>query len=253
MTRDFNRKKLNNPFFRKREVKRYWFKIALIIAFIFIALALWYIVYLSPLFVIKNIISDNYDIKNYLSENNFERNIVKLDKKELADKLIKEFQLEEIEIKKIFPKSLKIDIIERDAYFLLKVNEHLEFRDQNACKIPNQNIRNIDDFPVIINNQLNLSDLPDCLDVNPSTLNETIKLFKLSKQELIEVKYFEIESIHNLNLILSSNTTVYLSLREDLDKQFFKLKQVYLEKINELDEINYIDVRYGDRAFINYK
>jgi cell division septal protein FtsQ len=253
MTKDFHKKNLKNPFFKKREAKRYFSLIAIFLSFILVISATIYIIYYSPLFLIKNIQVNNAEINDYLATSYLNTNLIKVNKKELSRELLDQYQLNEIKIKKVFPNSLKVDIIEREAFFLLKLNDQFEFRDQEACKIPKQNRTNFDDFPLISLESINIENPDSCLDINSLTLEQIMKIFKLAKEKRIEINYFQINSTNNLDILLESETVVYLSLREDIDKQFFKLEQIYLEKKDELENINYIDVRYGDRAFINYK
>ncbi len=255
MTKDFHKKNLKNPFYKKREVKRYFSTIAFSLAFIVLIASSIYIVYYSPLFLVQNIESENLEVSKYISEKYQQVNIIKISKQELSRELTDKFQFNEVKVIKSFPKTLKIDIIERQPYFLLKINDHLEFRDKEACKIPRQDLQNIDDFPVIVKENVDLQNLKNCLKIPVHLLEQIQYLFSLTKEKNIELAYFQINpnNNNNLDLVLKSQAIVYFSLREDIDRQFFKLEQIYLEKETDLDSINYIDVRYGDRAFINYK
>lgn len=254
MTKDFHKKKLHNPFYRKKEIKRYWTILAIVLAVIFLISATIYIIYLSPLFLIKNIDTPNPELKLFLEEKLLNKNLLVLKTNNLSQELISKYQLNGANIKKIFPKTLKVDIIEREVFFLLKIDDHFEFRDEQACKVSNQNPMNTDSFPIISIKNLNLDNLADCISVEADILSSLSNLYILSISKNIEIAYFEIEAGNsNFNLYLKGDAQVYFSLREDLDKQFHKFEQIYKEKIDDLQLISYIDVRYGDRAFINYK
>ncbi len=253
MKKDFQEKNLKNPFYRKKKAKRYCLLTIVFVGIIFFLTALIYIIYFSPLFLIKNIEVGREDIRNYVSEEIVNSNLIKLKKREVENNLIDKYQLKEVVVSKIFPNGLKIAIIERQPYFLLRVNDDLEFRDKNACSIPSQDFQNEGDFPVIIKEGLELDNPKKCLDIKTSLLDKILLIFQLSKNKEIELSHFEIDLNNNLKLVLKEGALVYFSLREDIDKQLFKLEQVYFKKLEDLKSINYIDVRYGDRAFINYK
>lgn len=254
MKKDFHQKNLKNPFYKKKEIKRYWSLLALFLALALLIASFIYIIYFSPLFLIKNVDVSNEEIKSYVLNNYLGKNLISLNKEKVKEGLMTNYQLKEIKVSKNFPKGLKIDIIEREAAFILKIGEELEFRDKEACKIAKQDSSQIDKYPIIVKEDLSLDDLSECIHLESSTIDKIINIFHLSKEKKIQVAHFEINiNNNNLDLVLEEGNLVYFSLREDIDKQFFKLEQIYFEKINDLNEINYIDVRYGDRAFINYK
>lgn len=271
--KDYQKRQLNNPFFKKKQIKKKKkiFIISLIILASFSLLV--YFLFYSPIFIISNIkIEGNNRTEDFLIEDlawqiSQERRIfdIRADnlwffpKKRLKDEMFLRLDLTNITIKRRLFNRLIIEVKEREALFILKNDDFYQFRDELACPIHLLEPSNEDllIYPIVEKDKLSENDLKNCFNLYDGYINDILKLFNLSnKLSDFSIDKFIINSEKfNIISILKEGPRIYFSRREDFTKQLEKLTLIILELENEIDltEINYIDVRYGDKAFINYK
>jgi cell division protein FtsQ len=271
--KDYQKKQLNNPYFKKKASKKRKKQFLFSFFLLSFVIILFYLLFYSSLFVIKNInIIGNQRIEDYLIEdlvwqisqeekifNIKGDNLWLFSKNKLKDEMYLRLDLANITIKKRLFNKLIINVSEREAVFILKNENNYQFRDITACPINSLEVSDYDlnNNPILEKDHISESEFNGCLNLYDNYINDLIKLndlvnssynFSISKFVLNSERY-------NLTVILDEGPRVYFSRREDFRKQLEKLRLICQEHEleSQLTSINYIDVRYGDKAFINYK
>ncbi len=271
--KDYQKRNLKNPFFRQKKNKKIKKKIFFSLIFTLTLSLFFYILFYSPLFAIKNIRiigterTADYLIEDLVWQETQNRyifdikgdNIWFFSKDDLKDKMFARLDLADIEVSKRMPSTLSISIKERQASFILKYQNQHQFRDLGGCPIDSLKVNEADlkNYPIIVKNLIEEKDLNRCLKLNGEYMHDLIDLYAISDQFLnFSIAKFIINGeAYNINLVLNEGPRVFFSRREDFIRQLKKL-DVICEDIKQeknLDDIEYIDVRYGDKAFINYK
>ncbi len=271
--KDYQKRLLKNPFFKKKKNKKRKKIFLFVFLIIFLISFFIYLFFYSPLFIIKHIEiegnkrTEDFLIKDLAWQIGQERRILDIradnlwffPKNRLKEEMYTRLDLANIRIKKSLFNKLIIDVSEREAAFILKNDNNYQFRDISACPI---NILEINDFdlntyPIIKKDNLSETEFNSCLNLHDDYINDVLKLHSLVNNSYS----FSIDKIiinserFTLIIILDEGPRVYISRHEDFRKQIEKLNLtiVELERESQLSDINYIDVRYGDKAFINYK
>ena len=86
-------------------------------------------------------------------------------------------------------------------------------------------------------------------------VKNVIELGTVLKEDEVSVVEFRIISEHQVHLVLSKGWAVYINPKENLDWQSTKLKLVLEREIprGRREELEYIDLRFGDQAFVKYQ
>ncbi len=267
--RDYQSKNLKNPFFKPARNKKLWRRFILVLITVLLLGAAVFLLFFSPLFVIKKIEirgaqrTNLIDLENWLWQainqprifNLPPANLFLFSSDTILSSVITEFDLSTLSIQKSYPKTLIINLEERQAAFILDFNNQVQLRDANACPINNASVTEDSylKYPVIKSDKLSADQLLTCLSLANGYLDDVLTVFNLSqKYQEFSAHYFLLNGDEQtINMIIHSGPTVYLNRRDDLDKQLLKLLAVCRERTNdELAGIEYIDVRYGDKAYI---
>ncbi len=271
--KDYQKRQLNNPFYKKKKnkkTKKFCFLgLLLLLFFSFLV----YLFFYSPIFVIKSIkIEGNERVADYLIEdlvwqisqergvfNTSLDNLWLFPKNTLKEKMYLKLDLANITIKKSLFNTLDIKVLERESVFILKSANNYQFRDKLACPINILEFSDADlnNYPIIEKENLSESEFNSCLKLYDDYLDDLLKLYALIKSShnfSIDRFYLNSER-YSLTLTLNEGPRVFFSRRESLIKQVEKLNLISQDSQDDriLSDINYIDVRYGDKAFINYK
>ncbi len=270
--KDYQRKNLKNPFFQQQQKKKKKkFFIFLVIFFLLIS-ALIYFFFYSSLFILKNVKvigadrTDEQLIKDYIySQTNHhgilnirQDNLWWLASQKITKEMISQFDLSNISIKKLYPQTIEVRIEERQAAFVLKINDTFEHRDKQACPISDIPVTDEDlkNQPLLVKDNLTENSRKNCLNLADDYLEDIFSLFSLSQDyQNFSFDHFLLNGdIYSLTVILKEGPRILFSRRENSLKQLEKLR-VICQEVGELnlETIDYIDVRYGDKAFINYK
>ncbi len=271
--KDYKKRNLKNPFFRQKKNKKNKKKILLsLIVLAFLSL-LFYILFYSPLFSIKNITIEgtertaDYLIEDLVWQETQNRHIFDIkgdnlwffSKDKLKEEIYQRLDLANISVNKRIPNTLRINVEERKASFILKFQDQHQFRDLSGCPITSLEVNEDDlkNYPILEKNLFEEKDLNRCLNLNAEYMLDVVDLYYKSDQfENFSISKFIINGeVFNINLVLNEGPRVFFSRREDFLRQFQKL-EVICEEVkenNNLENIEYIDVRYGNKAYINYK
>ncbi|GEM_PF-3116081 len=273
--KDYQKRSLKNPFFKQKRNKKRKKKILYFLASLTILALLFYVLFYSPLFTIKNInVKGNDRTADYLIEdlvwqqcqktsifNISGDNLWFFSKDQLKEEMFLRLDLSNIRVKKTIPKTLNIIVEEREPIYVLKNQNNYQFRDIESCPINSLEVNNQDlkDYPIIKKGSLSEDDLDSCIQLNIDYVNEVIELYDMAK-DFENFSFSEIllnTEVYNINLALKQGPEVFFSRRANFSKQLEKLNVIILnlkqESDTNIDDIKYIDVRYGDKAFINYK
>jgi len=245
------RVKKKKPFF-KRAI--FWNFILFSLAFYFV----FYLTYLSEIFAVKNIkifglekIEKEY-FEKFLSDKIEGKNILFINSQRLKDELFESFpQVYFVEIKREFPSTLIFKVSERkeiavfcqekDCYLIDKegiIFEKKENEEGNLLKIQNEKL----------DKELKLGQKV----IEKEQLN---KILEIVKKFDIEIESVILISENNLHFKTRQHWKIFIDPQKDIDWQLTKLKvalenAIPKEKINDLE---YIDLRFGNFAFPKYK
>ena len=274
--KDYQAKNLVNPFFRhnnsskkkKAKISWPWRLIALLI----ILSAILYGLLASPLFVIKHIqikglgrlpqnaISEK--IWQQANQNKFwpfkQSNIFLFNTEDASKGLISSFNFSKIEIKKKLFHTIVVLVEERPYAFIWQEAGKSYYSDSKGFIIKDNQV-NPDDltkFPVITNDTPDPLIENDYLKINQDYLAFIFKLKNLSENNSdLAINTFSIsQELNTVKVYFKSGLLAYFSTKDDAEKQINKLLVVKKEKIKDnLSNINYVDLRYGDKVYIGNK
>lgn len=273
--KDYQTKNLKNPFFRSNRnnkkkrtlgVSFYIIGILVIISFILYGL------FISPLFVIRDIkinglgrlpesaISER--LWQQTKQKSFwplkQKNIL-LFKKDVAEKdLLANFNFSKIKIKKNLFHSLTVDIEERPYAFIWQEAGNSYYSDSKGFII-RDSVVNPDDLKkfIVIENQTPDSLIEnDYLKINPEYLTFIFAVKSASEKnpETAISRFLISQELNTVKVVFQNGLLAYLNVKDNVDKQIEKFLVVKREKIKDnISSVNYIDLRYGDKVYIGNK
>lgn len=274
--RDYQRKKLDNPFFKKKEEdkKRRWWRL-----WLFLLLILGFaVVYLlsAPWFNISSLKvnglgrlpesaileSVNKQMAEPVGRFFKKKNIFLFNTNEGAEELLKEFNFSQIKItKKYFPNELIINIYERPYAFIWIEEGKTYYSDSSGYIINDQEV-DPKDFTLlpVIENQ---SQKKMIKSGNLVLSEEYLKyIFNFNEAALkypdLTISKFIVpqEDVKNksLRVLFADGLLAYFSINSNIEEKLLALEVVKKEKIKDnLSDISYLDSRYGDKIFIGNK
>ena len=278
--RDYQRKIFKNPFSRKKSVKNsnkliYIVPILLLFGVFFLMSRVFEIANIevidSQTIEKKQIISmldDQLTKKRWLLLN--QNNLFFFSKNQFAKDFKKNFPLVKVDIIKRIPNTLVIRVEENLAPFYWQDNSG-KYYVNNTGKI----LRPADTGQLIVDNEsgkasmirfmTTTSQYPSVVDVSSGgsisvgsqVLDEENVDFIRQLTERVkdladfEINQFKMEGGDSLDIILetSEGWLIYFRLTEPLDQQFNKLLLILSQKINDRSNLDYIDLRFGEKVF----
>ena len=267
--KDYQIKNLHNPFFNHQQanpgqrLKWRWYLIsssALLIALI-------YLLFLSPLFIIKTIIINGYSRvpKSSLESIVWQQTSQKLiwpfkqnnfwlfKSQQASNTLTSTFNLSKVTISKNLFNTLKVDIEERPYAFIWREQGTYSYSD-NQGVIINQPVSNDDLKKMIIIANESSSTMIDNGKIN---LGQEYLTFifnlegSLNKYPDFKIDHFIIDQdFWTVKVQLVNGPKIYFNIKDNIDKQIEKLLVVKNEKIKgNFSKTDYIDLRYGDKIY----
>ena len=183
-------------------------------------------------------------------------NIFLIDKKAVRVKILENFlQIAEVKISRNFPDTLNILVTERVSVAVWCQEERCFLVDDGGItfeKIAVEDeaqqvlIRNLNGGKLVLGNRA----------VEGEELSKILKIDSDLKSKLnIKVEGFTISPDDKLIVLAEEDWEIYFSLTNDIDWQVTKLGAVLEEKIplGERDNLEYIDLRFGNFAPYKYK
>ena len=271
--KDYQKKCLSNPFFRQRHNnnsnnhsrRHYCWLGGLILFFVF----LFYLFFISSVFTLRTIKVQGISrlpedqISTYAWTQSHERrgglfkqnNLFFFKTDALAASLAEKFSFDSLQVHKKWPHTLVVSVSERALAFIWRDANGRSFGDSRGCLVKDTNVAEADlaNYPILEaaagQNHFNQQ---NCLDVDKNYLQVLFSLNeKLKNHPDLKTARFLLEGEANtLKIDLSIGPDILFNTKDDLDKQLQKLIIIKQEKsAAEFNGLNYIDLRYGDRAY----
>lgn len=277
---DYQQKDLKNPFFQKKgkaKVKK-WMIFILVI--VILAIALRFLVN-SPIFLIKNIeiygtktISKNEILNIYqdqLEKHRFfilpQNNIFFFDKDRLEKKIEDKYILQDLEISKKYLDTIIIELEEtitsvvyltRDQAYYLDLKGQVISEVKSFDESDNENraievLRNravAENLPVIYNEENIEVKIGDSV-VASEVIEFIIELNEKLTEANIAIDYFQINPENNKEVWAKTSVgyEIYFSRDLEIISQIQNLTVVLEEKIKNPADLEYIDLRFGQKVF----
>jgi len=271
---DYNKKKLKNPYFnrdKKIPKTKYRFKyklnlknlIIFCIFFIFIIIV-WTLFFSNVLRVrdiqitglstisrdsLESTVKDSIKTKKYLFFYN--DNLVIMNKNDILFSISKNFNLQNINIKKKYPNTLIIDVKEKGVASIWQESQNNFYIDEDGGIIKeNITIDNNNTFPIIENKgdlRIYEKNVPD--QYNIKVILTLFNLYKLNENKFELSKIVVDNEPNTVKIVTKGGMIVLFNTIDEVDKQLLKLQSVSKDKKINLDNKNYIDLRFGDKIY----
>lgn len=270
--KDYQRNNSTNPFFhkpKKKPNKRFFILIG-IAAIVFFIFLIWFF-YCSSVWQIKNIkvdgltrISDT-DIKNKVWEQAGKRryglfkqdNIWLFNQEEVRKTILASYNLASLEIIKRPASTLLVKVGERPYSFIFQQGNSMFYASVDAYIIREAAVSEEDKSRYLILENKNATDLINTnnkINISDEYLGFILDLANnLSATPDLPVERFIIDQEFNtIKVKFRNGPLVYFNTKNSAKDQVANLVLVKKEKIKDnFSKTNYIDLRYGDRIFIN--
>ncbi|MFZ4632410.1 MAG: cell division protein FtsQ/DivIB [Patescibacteria group bacterium] len=270
--KDYQSKNLCNPFFRKVKKKpNKNIVTCIILGSIFLIIFIFWFFLAAPFWEIKNIqvegltrTPDN-DIKTKIFEQETksrygifkQSNIWLFDRAEMEQNILSYYNFSSLKIVKKPNKTLIIKVGERPYSFIFQQGNDLFYASSDAFIIRESVVSEEDKGKYIIlenkNSNSMISD-QNKINISDTYLNFILDLSnRLSKRTEFLVEKFVIDQEFNtIKVKFRDGPLVYFNTKNDAEAQINRLVLVKKEKIKDnFSKTSYIDLRYGDRIFIN--
>ncbi len=153
--------------------------------------------------------------------------------------------VKEVQVRKIFPSSLKIKIKERRPFALLK-KEDLYLIDRDGVELEKIDSAEYGHFPLLIDSDNFKSDYEEKIKL----AWECLRSFSPSEKEQIEA--LDLSDYGNVTVLLKKTQTK-LILGSDQFSKKLRLFQSFGDKLNQYGALEYVDLRIEDRLFVKPK
>jgi len=251
---------------RKKSILKSRFFWLTILILIFLG-SLFYFLFFSPLFQVKNIFISgaekisSSEIKNFV-QNKLEKKILFLRTKsiflininEIEKEVLKNFPpVAEIKIGRKFPDVLNINLVERSPLANFCQAEKCFLLDKEGITFEESEAKA--DLIKIIDGQKEKIPKSGEKMIENNYLEKILKIQKFFQEELkIEIEEFTVFE-KRLNLKTKEGWEIYFDPREDINWQLTKLNLVLKEKIpsEKRKDLEYIELRFGDLATFRYR
>lgn len=272
--KDYQHKTLHNPFFHKRQQKpgvsknkfrRYFVFFFIILIFS----ALLYLFCFSPLFSLRQVKIEGVsripeaELADFAWQQSQGRralifkqsNLLFFQEETLTAALSENFSFDSLRVYKRWPHTLVISAGERNLAFIWRDKSGQSFSDSRGCLVPEASLNEGDmaNYAILeASTDLDYLDDKDCLEIDEAYLRALFALYeKMRSYPELKVNRFLLEGAFNtLKADLASGPNILFNVKEDLDKQLNKLVIIKQEQEPEqFNALEYIDLRYGDRAY----
>ena len=270
--KDYQTKNLCNPFFykpKKKPNKRLVIYL-LMAGFIFLIFIFWFFL-AAPIWQIKNIkvegltrLSDT-DIKNKIFEQENQSryglfkqtNIWLFDKKEVQKNILSSYNFSTIQITKKLANTIVVKVGERPYSFIFQQGNDLFYASSEGYIIREVPVAEADKAKYLILENKNSSDLisdKNKINISDNYLSFILEIANIlsTKTELPVERFIIDQEFNTIKIKFQNGPIVYFNTKTDARTQIDRLILVKKEKIKDnFSKTNYIDIRYGDRIFIN--
>jgi cell division septal protein FtsQ len=270
---DYQNKSFNNPFFKNKRQRRQKASkrsiLLTLIIIIIIAFAIWFF-YISDTFTIKKIEinglerTSKEEVLNRVSKSTdktkfflAQDNLFLISTNDLVNDLKKHFNFFQVKVDKELTNKLIINISERNYEAIYFENANYYYIDKEGYII--NKINDIKDVNprkyAIINNESNNEIKDNKLSVELDYITFIDNFYNLLKQnssDIIIEKFIIKNKNSGLSAKIINGPILYLNIEDDASSQ---VRNLIALKENELSknffQRSYIDLRYGDRLFLD--
>jgi cell division septal protein FtsQ len=269
--KDYQCKNLRNPFFHKAKKgtkKKPWL-LFLMIYIVLFSVLLWFFAFsnfwrLSNIEVsgltrrsdedLKILITNQSSSKHFIFFN--ENNILFFNTDQARTEILKNFNFANVEVTTKWPRTVKVDVLERPYSFIFREGSVIYYASADAYLIKEiaVNPEDLKKYFILDNNSPTSLLNDDKIDIPSDYLGFIINLARSLEAypELIAENYQIDQGYRSVNVKFLNGPTVYFNTKLVAAEQLERLVLVKKEKIKDnFSKINYIDLRYGDRLFIN--
>ena len=278
--KDYQTKNLKNPFFHSNKTNKKTRTLGLgfyVVGVLVIILFILYGLFLSPLFTISNIKINGLGrlpesaISQRLWDQTNKQSVWPLKQKNIwlfnsqaaeAD-LMSNFNFSKININKQLFHSLSIDIEERPYAFIWQEKDlqgavQSYYSDSKGYIIRDSAVTpdDLKKFPLIYNDTPASLIENDYLKIDPTYLTFIFAIKNAAEKntETAISKFLISQEVNTVKVQFQNGLLAYFNVKDDAAKQIDKFLIVKREKIKDnLSNINYIDLRYGDKVYIGNK
>lgn len=270
--KDYQCKNLSNPFFHqpKKKPNKKMFACFVICIIIFIIFLFWFFL-AAPFWHISNIKVEGLtristdEIVNKIKDQEMksryglfkQTNIWLFDEKEAKESILTSYNLASLEIIKRPAKTLIVKVGERPYSFIFQQGNEFFYSAIDACIIRESVVSEEDKSKYLIlenRNAESMIDEKNKINISDAYLNFILELAnQITVHPELSVERFIIDQEFNtIKVKFRDGPLVYFNTKTDAKAQIERLVLVKKEKIKDnFSKTNYIDLRYGDRIFIN--
>jgi cell division septal protein FtsQ len=268
---DYHEKKLENPFYKRREkiisfagVKG---KFAIIISALVLILIFWFI-FISHFWVITKIsISgidqlSNDDINNLISQQmhsgNFiifpQGNLLFFSEKKLQETLQKKYHFQSITIKKQWPNGIAINIISKPIACVWEEGGNYFYADTDGYAVQQINPLDIKNnkYP-LIDNESSLKMYNNRIAVDPGYINFAASLYSKFPETIADATVDHLiidDNTDTIKLLTTAGLTIIFSITDDLGKQLSNLSILKNQKLkDDFSKQKMINLSFGDKIY----
>jgi cell division septal protein FtsQ len=270
--KDYQRKNLRNPFFHrqaagKRQLPLRWLIPAVVLLLVFLV---WFFL-AAPFWRLQQIRvsgltrASSTDLENIVWQQTADQrwllfkqsNIFLFDKASAVTTILADYNFAGVEIRKAWPRTLDLKISERPYAFIFQEGSQLSYASADAYLIREPAVQEGDKKKYFILENKNPGTLigaKDKISISNNYLNFIMDLSRnLAAYPELSVERFIIDQEFNtIKVKFVNGPQAYFNVKDDAVKQINLLLLVKKEKIKDnFSKTNYIDLRYGDRIFIN--
>jgi len=270
--KDYQRKNLRNPFFHSRTEGKSWLSwkwlvpvgilLLIFLSWFFWAAPFWRLQQVKieglsriPGGDLEKIIWQQAEAKRWLFFK--QSNIFLFAAAEADQAILTAYNFAGVEIKKVWPHTLTVKINERPYAFIFQEGNDRFYGSADAYLIKEAPVQEADLKKYFILENKGATTLVGAknkIDIGEAYLQFILELNNrlLSYSELPVEKFIIDQEFNTIKAKFLNGPVVYFSVKDSAQKQIGLLLLVKKEKIKDnFSKTNYIDLRYGDKIFIN--
>lgn len=268
--KDYQLKNLQNPFRREKKKKgKSFVKFVIIGIFLLLCFLVW-VILASPWLTLKKIEINgltrlnNSELENLVWSQTQrsklfifkQSNIFLFDKQVLVKNILDSYNFAGLEAVKKLPATIELKVSERPFSFIFKEGTNFYYASNDGSIIKEVNVSEDDKkkYLILENNTSSLINEKNRLILQENYLNFILTLGQeLSLHQDLPVERFIIDQEFNtIKVKFLNGPLVYFNVKSGASEQVNRLVLVKNEKIKDnFSKVNYIDLRYGERIFIN--
>ena len=236
---------------KKRKIKKNInsSNIVIIFSILLIMVIILYTCLNSSMFNSKNIVieGNKYVDENYIEkvlEFKNDKNIFRYNMNNMEKILLDNKYIESINIKRLFPDTIKISIIEKEIYAVLSNNNEYCYIDNKGNFIHKINIYDKDNNIVVINIDYDLNNLQEIKFKNEEDRKRLLYLLECIKQESIykKMKKIDMAQINSIKMYTKDDIKILLNNDESLKYNISKLSMILFDLQSKKQQGGEIDL-----------